>query len=271
MPPLKHWLNFLGLRRCCCLWLCGMTLGVHAQVATPEGWVQLDLGRGEARLPVFVMPHPQAVATLILLPGGDAGTGKIVAGQPQSGNFLSRSRHEFFNAHFNVMVVYRPNDLNRLEYSYRVSPAHVAEVTSALAYAQEKFAKPVWLVGTSRGTVSAVATAIALGETRVQGLVLTSSVTSKMTGAVGTQNIASLKMPVLLVHHQNDACNVCVPYEAERLVPQLKSAPVKKWILIEGGSDPQGEPCEAKHWHGFINYEKETVQRITDWIHHPQN
>jgi len=51
----------------------------------------------------------------------------------------------------------------------------------------------------------------------------------------------------------------------------MKSAPVKKFIMIEGGSDPQGEPCEAKHWHGFINYEKETVKRITDWIQNPQS
>jgi hypothetical protein len=267
---MTKWLK-AGLRRFFCLWACGMALSVHAQVATQEGLVQLDIGRGDARLPVYVMPHPQATATLILLPGGDAGTGKMVGGQPQRGNFLSRSRSEFFNAQFNVMVAYRPSDLNRLEYSYRVSKAHVAELDHVIAYAQEKFGKPVWLVGTSRGTVSGTAAAIALGESQVQGLVLTSSVTSKMTGAVGTQNVASLKIPVVMLHHKNDACHVCVPSEAERIIPEMKSAPVKKFIMIEGGSDPQGEPCEAKHWHGFINYEKETVKRITDWIQNPQS
>lgn len=268
---MKKWLNLWMLRRFFDVLVCGMALCAHAQVTLQEGLLQMDLGRGDARLPVYVMPHPEAKATLILLPGGDAGTGKMVDGQPQSGNFLSRSRGEFFNAQLNVMVVYRATDLNRLDYGYRVSKDHVAELAKVIALAKETWGKPVWLVGTSRGTVSGTAAAIALGETQVQGLVLTSSVTSRMTGAVGTQNIASLKMPVLVVHHKNDACKICLPYEAERITPELKSSPLKKFIMIEGGSDPQGDPCEAKHWHGFINYEKETVKRITDWIHNPQS
>ncbi len=244
-----------------------MGFGVQAQ----EGMVYMDIGRGEARLPTYVMPNPQATATVILLPGGDAGTGKIVDGKPGSGNFLSRSRGEFFAENFNVIVVYRASDLTGLDYGYRVSKDHVGELAKVIAYAKQNFAKPVWLVGTSRGTVSGTATAIALGDAEVQGLVLTSSVTSKKTGAIATQNIASLKIPTLVVHHKNDACKICVPYEASRITSDLKSAPVKKFIMIEGGSNPEGDPCEAKHWHGFINYEKETVKVITDWIKNPQS
>lgn len=233
--------------------------------------LQLDLGRGDARLPVYVMSNPQATATLVLLPGGDAGTGKIVDGQPGSGNFLSRSRGQFHTENFNVIVVYRASDLNGLDYGYRISKDHVAELAKVIAYAKQQFGKPIWLIGTSRGTVSGTATAIALGESQVQGLVLTSSVTSKRPGAVATQNIASLKMPVLVLHHKNDACKICVPYEASRITADLKSSPVKKFIMVEGGSDPEGDPCEAKHWHGFINHEKETVKLITDWIKNPQS
>lgn len=235
-----------------------------------EAMVALDIGRGEARLPAYVMPNPNASATLILLPGGDAGTGKITDGKPGSGNFLSRTRGDFHAANFNVIVVYRASDLNGLDYGYRVSKEHVGELAKVIAYAQQQFGKPIWLVGTSRGTVSGTAAAIALGETQVQGLVLTSSVTSKKQGAITTQNIASLKIPVLVLHHKNDACKICVPYEASRITADLKSAPVKKFIMVEGGSDPEGDPCEAKHWHGFINYEKETVKLITDWIKNPQ-
>lgn len=244
-------------------------MGLPMQTWAQAHWVQLPINRGEARLPIFVMPHPGATATLILLPGGDAGTGKIVDDKPGSGNFLSRSRAEFFDANFNVMVVYRASDLKHLEYDRRVSKEHIDELAQVISFAKKNFDKPIWLVGTSRGTVSATATAIALGEKEVQGLVLTSSVTSKKTGAIATQNIAGLKIPTLVVHHKNDACIVCVPYEASRIISNLKSAPVKKFIMIEGGSNPEGDPCEAKHWHGFINYEKETVKAITDWIKNP--
>ena len=235
-----------------------------------ESIVYLDIGRGDARLPTYVMPNPNATATLILLPGGDATTGKIVDGKPGSGNFLSRSREDFYAANFNVIVVYRASDMNDLDYRYRVSKEHVGELAKVIAYSKQNFGKPVWLVGTSRGTVSGTAAAIALGESAVQGLVLTSSITSNKTGAISTQNIASLKIPTLVVHHKNDACNLCVPAEASRITDNLKSAPVKKFIMIEGGSNPSGDPCAARHWHGFINFEKETVKLITDWIQNPQ-
>lgn len=242
-------------------------LGAQGQ----ESMVQMEIGRGEARLPAYVMPNPNATATLILLPGGDAGTGKIIEGKPTSGNFLSRTRGEFHAAGFNVIVAYRATDLSGLDYSYRISQEHVGELAKVIDYAKQNFGKPVWLVGTSRGTVSGTAAAISLGDSEVQGLVLTASVTSKKTGAIATQNIASLKMPTLVVHHKNDACKVCVPHEASRIPSDLKSARFKKFVLIEGGSQPEGDPCEAKHWHGFINFEKETAKIVTDWIKNPQN
>jgi len=255
------WVKLLAV----CFLIC-TSAGTCAQ----ESMVYLDIGRGDARLPTYVMPNPNATATLILLPGGDAATGKIVEGKPGSGNFLSRSRDDFFAANFNVIVVYRASDMNDLDYRYRVSKEHVGELAKVIAYAKQNFGKPVWLVGTSRGTVSGTAAAIALGESAVQGLVLTSSITSIKTGAISTQNIASLKIPTLVVHHKNDACNLCVPAEASRITDYLKSAPVKKFIMIEGGSNPSGDPCAARHWHGFINFEKETVKMITDWIQNPQ-
>ena len=235
-----------------------------------ERMLHLDLARGDARLPLSVTPQPQALATLILLPGGDGGSGRIVDGKPTSGNFLSRSRELFAAANFNVIVVYRASDLGGLDYGYRVGREHIAEIQQVIAYARAEFGKPVWLIGTSRGSVSATAATIALGAGAVQGLVLTSSVTGRKTGAIGTQDIAGIKVPTLVVHHRYDACRNCVPAEAARIPAGLTSAPVKKFVLVEGGSDPQGDPCEARHWHGYINYEKETVKLITDWIRNPQ-
>lgn len=243
-----------------------LSMSANAQ----EGMVQMDIGRGDARLPTYVMPNPQAIATLILLPGGDASTGKILDGKPSSGNFLSRSRNDFYAENFNVIVVYRASDLNTLDYGYRVKE-HVSELAHVVKYAKQQFGKPIWLIGTSRGTVSGTATAIALGESEVHGLVLTASVTSKKTGAIATQNVSNLRIPTLVVHHKNDACKICIPSEASRITADLKSAPVKKFIMVEGGSAPEGDPCEAKHWHGFINYEKETVKLIADWIRNPQS
>ena len=107
-----------------------------------EAMVAMDIGRGDARLPAYVMSQPNAQATLILLPGGDAGTGKVVDGKPTSGNFLSRTRQEFFAENFNVIVVYRATDLTGLDYGYRVSKDHVGELAKVIAYACLLYTSP---------------------------------------------------------------------------------------------------------------------------------
>lgn len=235
-----------------------------------ERFFKFNLSRG-AQLPVYEMSQVAGIATLILLPGGDAGTGKIIEDKPMSGNFLSRSRDLFYKEGFNILVMYRASDLNTMDYSYRVSGDHIKEIEELVNYAKKKFNKPVWLVGTSRGTVSGTAASIALGKELVSGLILTSSVTSKKVGAIGTQKLDSIMSPVLVVHHANDSCKICVPWEASQIKNQLKSSPYKKYIELTGGHSPEGNPCEAKHWHGFINYESETIKLIADWIKNPSN
>ncbi len=251
------------------IYLCLAMVSVWAHAE--ENMVKLDVGREAAQLPVYVMTQPEAVATLILLPGGDGGSGKIVDGQPTSKNFLNRSRGLFFAEKFNVLVAFRATDLQGLDYDYRVSANHMQEIAAVIRHARQLSPAPVWLIGTSRGTVSGTAATIALPKDMVQGLVLTSSVTSKKTGAIAMQEIGKIGVPTLVVHHKNDACKICVPHEAARIVGGLKSSGIKKFLMVEGGSDPVGDPCEAQHWHGFINYEQETVRMISQWIKAPQN
>ena len=73
------------------------------------------------------------------------------------------------------------------------------------------------------------------------------------------------------MHHKNDECRLCVPAQAARIVDGLILAPFKQFMLIEGGTNPSGEACGANHWHGYINFEKETVNAITAWIKAPRN
>lgn len=235
-----------------------------------ERFFKLNLSRG-AELPVYEMSQVDGLGTLILLPGGDAGTGKIVDDKPTSANFLSRSRDFFYRERFNVLVMYRASDLNTMDYPYRLSSQHIKEIEELVNYAKKQFNKPVWLVGTSRGTVSGTAAAIALGKDLVNGLVLTSSVTSKKIGSISSQKVDAIMSPVLVVHHANDGCKICAPWEASQIKNLLKSSPHKKYVELTGGHSPEGDPCEAKHWHGFINYESETVKLISDWIKNPSN
>ena len=93
----------------------------------------------------------------------------------------------------------------------------------------------------------------------------------KKIGAVPTQDIASIKIPVLVLHHEQDGCALCRPHEVPAIVKGLKNAPVKKLMMVNGGGNPSGDPCEAMHYHGFVGTEKEAVAMITDWIKKPSN
>ena len=246
-----------------------LILGASAQAA--EGFIKIETGRDGAYLPVYEMTRADAVDTLIILPGGHAGTGKTADGKPTSGNFLVRIKDYLYQQKFNLLIVFRASDMDTMECNYRVSSTHIKELEKVVDYAASQFKKPVWLVGTSRGTVSGTATAIALGDKKVQGLVLTASITNSKQGAISTQDIEDLKIPVLVVHHEQDACRYCDPDQAKKIPRYLKSAPYKKALIVNGGSEPRGDVCEAYHWHGFINSEEATGKMIADWIKNPSN
>src|SRR6266852_9337927 len=64
------------------------------------------------------MERPDAVATVMLLPGGEGGIG-MKDGVPTSQNFLVRSRDLFAAAGFNVAIVGKPSDRTDLDPGFR--------------------------------------------------------------------------------------------------------------------------------------------------------
>lgn len=220
---------------------------------------------------VFYMPRAGATATLALLPGGAGSFGSLVDGQPSGRNFLVRERERFADAGFNVAIIGRPSDIPDLDTGTRTGAAHLADLRAVVRALKTRDARPVWLIGTSRGTVSSTAAAIALGD-ELAGIVLTSSILAwKLPGAVPKQALGDIRIPVLVVHHADDACWACKAHEAPAVLRGLSNAPYRQLQIVSGGGPVQGDPCEPFHHHGFIGIEDDTIRRITDWIHQPRN
>ena len=157
-----------------------------------------------------------------------------------------------------------------LGWAERTEPTHMTDVRAMLDFVKTQSAAPVWIVGTSRGTISAAATAIHT-QGDVAGLVLTSSVVNfKKPGAVPKQDLAAIKVPVLVFHHAKDACIHCRPDEVPAAFKGFRNAPVKKLIFVDGGANPTGDVCAGQHWHGFIGMEKEALDTISGWIARPR-
>jgi hypothetical protein len=233
-----------------------------------------QLERVETRgvfVPIYAVWKETAVATVVLYSGGGGGFGKISEdGWPSSMNFLIRSA-KLFSAHpFNVIMVGRATDVASLDGLTRIGEDHDRDNQAIFSAIKAKSAVPIWLVGTSMGTISVTAAAIRNSGSNISGIVLTSSVTAdRVRGAVPSQDLAKIRVPVLVLHHEFDACKVCTPFEAKGIEGRLKNSPVKKTVLVSGGNGASGNPCEALHHHGYIGMEKDAVDLIANWVIQP--
>ncbi|WP_295644641.1 alpha/beta hydrolase [uncultured Methylibium sp.] len=223
---------------------------------------------------LLVLGPAEPRATVVLFAGGHGGLQIADDGTLQwgRGNFLVRSRQLFADQGLRVVLIDAPSDRQRPPYltGYRQTPEHVADVRAVIAWARQQAPRPVWLVGTSRGTQSVAHVATQLsGSDGPDGLVLSSTVLRDPRGRpVPDMAIDGLRLPVLVVHHEQDGCSVCAYADMPRLMQRLAGAPRKSLIAMTGGTD-RGDPCEAAGHHGFAGLEAEVVARTARWILEP--
>jgi len=211
-------------------------------------------------------------AAVILFAGGHGGLQILPNGGFKwgEGNFLVRTRLLFAKMGLSVAVVDAPSDRQAAPFlgGFRQKPEHVADIKAVIAWLKQQANVPVWLIGTSMGTLSSafIATQLTAGDGGPDGLVLTSTILSFDAGrpvpAMPLQNVA---IPVLVVHHEKDGCKLCAYSQIPRLMEKLSSAPKKELMTFKGGEN-RGDPCEAFAYHGFNGLEKEVVTKIAEWI-----
>lgn len=242
--------------------------------ATPQavGAVERIETRTGVSVPIYTRWRDDALATVVLFSGGAGGYGTIGPdGWPSSRNFLIRTGRHWARHPFNIVMVGRPSDgIDLALGGVRTGDQHAADNVAIFKAVKQKSPLPLWLIGTSMGTISAAAAAIRDTEHLVAGLVLTSSVTAyKKDGAVPRQSLEKIRVPTLVFHHEQDACRVCPAHEAKNIARGLTRAPIKKTLIVTGGGGESGNPCEPLHFHGFIGMENEAVDQIARWILNP--
>jgi len=119
-------------------------------------------------------------------------------------------------------------------------------------YLKTQAAVPVWLVGTSMGTFSAAGRAIAARN--VDGLVLTSTITRAEPDWEIAQSHRNGVASHAVGENQGsnaDRCHAkdgCASYASGRCLqapPGPGESRTVDVVLLDGGSPPQSEPCEA--------------------------
>src|SRR5918993_2346234 len=222
----------------------------------------------------FLTSIPKNLQAVALLFPGSGGLIQLRAenGKPRfnQSNFLVRSRAEFIKRGVAAAIIDAPSDQQSgwgMSDEFRLGDEHLRDISVVTENLAQRFpAVPLFLIGTSRGTISAAALGSRLSE-RAAGAVLTATMfrhtpkKSKEPGeGLSKFDFAMVKMPLLLVHHVSDQC-ASTPYgDAARLSEKFPL------ISVFGGATPQSGPCEPFSQHGFLGKESETVEQIVNWM-----
>ena len=220
---------------------------------------------------VMIRPGGAPVASVVLFMGGRGALG-LQRGplSARNTNFLVRTRQRFAERGLLVAVVDAPSDRqSQALVGFRTSAEHAADVRALIAALHAEAAAPVWLVGTSMGSVSAASVAARLTDGGPDGVVLTSSVMARprdMGESLQDVALDRIHVPALLVHHRDDACPSSRYADTSWAMRQLSAAPRKELLTFSGGEAPQSPPCEPLAPHGYFGIEDRVVDAIAAWI-----
>lgn len=256
-----------------------LLLALHAGPANAqlkEEVVTVDVRPGVTMKFLEIRGSERPSATVILFAGGDGvlrlqPSGKI--GTDLSLNFLIRSREAFAREGLAVAALDVASDLRSgLNGNIRLSAQHAQDVARVIAVLRTRIGAPVWVVGTSSGTISAagVAARLAQSDPRPDGVVLTSTQSTLVQGLCGRTvyfaNLAAIRVPVLAVSHRDDRCP-CSAAASAKLMAALSGASAKEHKIFTGGDPPLSQGlCQAREPHGFFGIEGEVAKAIAEWI-----
>lgn len=220
--------------------------------------------------------------TLALFPGGSGHVKLDNDGCPQAlqGNSLVRSIPIFGSSGFGTALVDAPSDHHGEDGlgGFRIDKKHAEDIGKVIADLRARTKGTVWLVGSSRGTISVANAAARLSDPLApEGVVLKSALMSGDSGAnkawvaqsVFDLPLESIRVPVLVVGH---AADQCVRSPAKRM-PEItaRTNGVREQVVtVTGGPGSSGGPslaaCQGRKPHGFIEQEAEVAAGMARFI-----
>jgi pimeloyl-ACP methyl ester carboxylesterase len=232
-------------------------------------------------LPFAVSPpaSPAKGVALVLLAGGHGHVALDESGCPAQlkGNSLVRARPLLQARGYEVVTLDAPADRQGEDglAGFRVEPAHAEDVGRVVRWLRERGARQVWLLGTSRGSISVVNAGARLsGEAAPDGLVISSVLSAGIAVArkpwaahnVFDLPLERIRQPVLVLGHTDDTCPRSPPANQDRVVQRLGAS--ARAQLISGGRGPVQGPdaCEGRSPHGFWGQDAEMVEATLAFI-----
>jgi pimeloyl-ACP methyl ester carboxylesterase len=233
-------------------------VSVASRPGVTQSFVILDVGEVK----------PRAIALLYTGAGGRIGLRREEGEVKFRGaNFLVRAAPDFARNEILPVAMDAPSDQNELTDEYRFGSAQTADARAVIAELKRRFpGLPLYIVGTSRGTISAAVLGRELGA-EIAGVVLTSTMFGSYNSRRQAPNLrgfdyGALAVPLLFVHHREDGCEHTPYASAARLASRYPL------ISVNGGKSPESGPCEPFAAHGYFGREAQTAAAIAAWMLH---
>jgi pimeloyl-ACP methyl ester carboxylesterase len=231
-----------------------------------EQLIDIALGDGLRQRVLYDSP-PAPVATIVMLPGGDGEVDITAQGDFRHGdNFVVRSRALWLSRGYAVLI---PDTIARENLrGLRSSPGYGELIADLARFANSRLAKPVFLLGTSQGSIAAANGAAHLPPGALAGVVLTESV-SRIGGSresVFSVPLGKVTAPALVVANRDDACDVAPPMDAPQIVAALAHSPDARLLTVGGGQYRSKKPCGSLTPHGYYGIEAPVVDAIAQWM-----
>ncbi|MBI1774954.1 MAG: hypothetical protein HYR63_06365 [Proteobacteria bacterium] len=274
MPALTSGVSFAQPTAASPLDGCGelVTIETHDRTTTRYGFA-----------PEPDAPDRGARTLLVLLVGGGGQLDLDDAGCPHSltRNSLIRMRPHFHDAGFMTALVDAPSDFHGEDglAGFRTATQHAEDLGKVIAQLRRRTNGPIWLVGHSRGTISAANAAARLsGPSTPDGLVLLSAM---MVGDAAKRKpfvaqtvfdppLESIAVPLLILGHAADSC-VRSPVGLMAKVAARTHGPRQQAVVVAGGPvNPGRAPsiavCGVGEPHDFVGQDAEIAAGILRFI-----
>lgn len=220
---------------------------------------------------------------LVMLIGGGGYINLDDQGCPQllKRNSLVRMSPLLHGAGIATALVDAPSDMSGDEGlgGFRIAPEHAADLGRIIADVRARTRGQIWIVGHSRGTISAASAAARLtGVAAPDGMVLLSPMMvgdararkSWVAQTVFSSDLDAIRVPVLVIGHAADNC-VRSPADLMGGITAKTRGPRQQIVTVTGGPVAPGRTpglaaCEVREPHDFVDQEAEVAAGIARFV-----
>ena len=151
----------------------------------------------------------------------------------------------------------------------RSPPAYGRLVDELAAYAYGQARAPVFLLGTSQGTIAAMNGAAHARPGIVSDLVLTESVA--LPGRLSTETVfdadpQDVRVPALVVADATTPATWPRPPLAPRIAAAMARSPSVRVLAVSGGVQQSEKACSSLSLHGYYGVKAGVVDKISAWL-----